>query len=759
MGKIELSKGSIIHTSNDIVSKLEIVLSGTITISNSSGSFSVSNGAILGILETPDSPYSYTYCAADDVLLFDYPYHQASDIDHVVLSNPKISANLATAAVKGVLSVQDFNAKLLREADGFYRFLSDSYSTYLHLCSQFSVPAQALASMEDLNILTIEDEISPTSIRYYTALRKLPSEIRKSLYESSTDLALCTILQSTQVMQQLLSSIDQTADYLTEISSSVISNNMGDFFDLYSNLVFHASQNPFADTTPIEASVSKLIIFLEGSAFINSALLKGRLSEYRTKLREIEDRILSESEDTTPPDQSACDAVNHSLQKILDYADYPDNDRSDFEISIRAYKDLKDKNSTDDNARNLRKHLSKHFYQIYELAFTKSIFEEKIPSVLKMFFQFGYMDEELTGSANALKLYHLIDEYSKAKGSVLTVYDWLLKISNGEEEPSKNEFDLNYSAYIREQRSLGSITKEQEQLLLSDRSQKLHFEIQNMFQAGNRMTFGRVSTFCPILSEHTILRPLDSMFVTLKKVQECLNGIRAIDYSCYYRETIYTDEKAGITKEYVQTEVLPYFILMPNVGVRGSLWQEIAGSKRDTPARMMLPIFCAEDLNQIVIRLSAEFRWELCKRIQGVHWNDVTDRSLTSEYCDYIQFYRKNHELSQEIKDKIKLNLQKAKNSYREMFVRDYLLWIQFEGSGSPRLNRYARTILFQYCPFSHSIREELAVNPLFHDLIERYNIKISQKKHTMGLLLQKLQNAGQNIPPRIKQQSDYLDY
>ena len=62
----------------------------------------------------------------------------------------------------------------------------------------------------------------------------------------------------------------------------------------------------------------------------------------------------------------------------------------------------------------------------------------------------------------------------------------------------------------------------------------------------------------------------------------------------------------------------------------------------------------------------------MCKRIQGSRWNDISDSSLTSEYFDYIQFYRKNHDLSADAKERIKNRLQKAKNSYKEMYDNDY---------------------------------------------------------------------------------------
>ena len=81
----------------------------------------------------------------------------------------------------------------------------------------------------------------------------------------------------------------------------------------------------------------------------------------------------------------------------------------------------------------------------------------------------------------------------------------------------------------------------------------------------------------------------------------------------------------------------------------------------------------------------------MCRKIQGVRWNDIRERSLTSDYYDYLQFYRKNRELSAETKDQIKGALTRAKNNFREVFVKDYQNWIKYEAKGGFRLNRYVR--------------------------------------------------------------------
>jgi len=105
-----------------------------------------------------------------------------------------------------------------------------------------------------------------------------------------------------------------------------------------------------------------------------------------------------------------------------------------------------------------------------------------------------------------------------------------------------------------------------------------------------------------------------------------------------------------VNQLFVQKEILPHVILMPNVGGRTALWQEIEGRRRNTPARILISIFHTDDLETSFLHVCGEYRWEICKTVQGGRWNDVTDPSLTSEYTDYLQFFKKNHYLSDEQK-------------------------------------------------------------------------------------------------------------
>ncbi len=450
--------------------------------------------------------------------------------------------------------------------------------------------------------------------------------------------------------------------------------------------------------------------------------------------------------------------LEQALSVILSFSECDEELARRFAEEVAAYKAMPDKDGTDDADRRFRLSLTSDFYKLYTKVFEMSINETNLPAPVKMFLNFGFVDAELAGIGNSAYLLSILDTFGgDAENGVYTFYEWLLAIYRGEKEPSRNEFDMDYPAYLRDQKKSGKINEQQEKQLADSLVDKVRFELENVFPVVNKITFGRISTFCPLLSSHNLLKPLHTSLVTPAQIMKALNAIRELDFSAFYRETTYTSEEYGIVREYIQVEILPDFILMPNAGIRGAMWQEIEGKRRLTPSRMMLSVIGLENLSQLLIRMTGEFRWEMCKRVQGARWNDVSEPSLTSQYTDYIQFYRKNRELSQDAKEKLRLSLQRAKNSVKEMFVRDYMLWISYEGNGSPRLNKVARPILFAYCPFASPIRQNLVQHPLYMEMVNRYKLMLTQKLHHLDMLKNKLEKNYGTIPDEILAQIEFL--
>ncbi len=92
----------------------------------------------------------------------------------------------------------------------------------------------------------------------------------------------------------------------------------------------------------------------------------------------------------------------------MEYPEYEKGKAEQFKNTLQKYKNLPDRLATTDDVRKLRKNITQEFYDIYELAFYRSLKGGRMPAAVKMFLNFGFMDEELAGVDNTHSLYDLI---------------------------------------------------------------------------------------------------------------------------------------------------------------------------------------------------------------------------------------------------------------------------------------------------------------------------------------------------------------
>mgnify|MGYP000956740238 CR=1 FL=1 len=315
---------------------------------------------------------------------------------------------------------------------------------------------------------------------------------------------------------------------------------------------------------------------------------------------------------------------------------------------------------------------------------------------------------------------------------------------------------LDYEDFLRDQKKTGRITEAQMKEQLEDRDAKLDYEITNMFRVNHRLVSGQASVFVPFLFTEGSSASLQRTFLSKDKINASLRKLRQIDYSVFYREMLFHKDDSPITKEYMMEEVAPDVILLPACGTKGIMWQELSGRRRNSKGRFLLPHFFEGDLELAMIQLCGRFRWELCRTMQGTSWNNIQIKSLTSEYSDYIQFYRKNRDLSEDKKEKLKMQIQKCRNNTREVFVTDYINWIRHEAKGGITLNKTVREIMATYCPFTKKIRETIVEQPLFRDAMARFMRETGKKNKEYALKFRVWEKDGIEVPAEIIQTRDF---
>jgi len=731
---------------------LAVILEGKVQIETPFGNFYLEKGDVIGLLDLTSATHSFTYRAIVETTLSYYNYIGPDSLSSLFKEESNLYSLCPRSMIRQSKNFLDLIQYIQYEAENLFLFLNSSYINYKLHSKANHISLKPLPELDKLISPEKEEHIHPWMIQYYNALEHLsPNE--QGMFEKDTDLATGLLLNFSKDSSECMRVGSLMKEYQVTLSSLLLNEFDLDFFDLFSDLYIRVSKE--IDPSPsFVASFHQLVNFLDTSPHINSAYWESRYKNFEQSLAAI-----SLSENKVGLNPSIDKKLSQSFEQILAFSGCKEETILAFKEALQKYRDLSDRSDISDESRFLYKELASYFYTVYTSAFQVSLTNEKLPIVVKMFFNFGYIDEILCGIENAEYLYSITEKIkSDPANGIYTFYDWLLAIYKGEKEPSRNEFDMDYSDYLHELFISGKIDKTMENKMKQDNAQKVMYELDNCFPTVNKITYGIISNFTPLLSEHNILRPLPDTLVTANDIKAALKKVTSVDYSAFSREVVFSDTDIGITRDFVQKEVLPDIILMPNTGNRGITWQEIEGKHRDTPARMMLPILSLNDVSSVILRLTGDFRWEMCKRIQGARWNDVSDQSLTSSYFDYIQFYKKNSSLSSEAKEKIKRTLQRKNNSFKEAFVEDYISYILYEKNGIPKLNKINRDIFFTYCPFPEEIRSKLALNPLYTKAISSHTLRTKRELHRYDLLTKKITSLGKEIPKEIKNQITYLN-
>lgn len=422
-----------------------------------------------------------------------------------------------------------------------------------------------------------------------------------------------------------------------------------------------------------------------------------------------------------------------SAEKILEYSEISEEKATCFMMNLVAFRNLKNRLSLDDSAREIRAAIANLFFEIYPAIFKKAYLQKDDSRLIKMFLMYGYMDEKLLDNSQTLALYRLAGAERQAGiSNIYYMNEWFAGIYNMKKDPSVNNFGHDYYDTFRELKKQGKYTDKDKTNYDSDRDGRLAFENSNMFRQNHRLCQGQISVYFPIL--HKDMAPYNPArsIVTPEKIHEKLSRILEVDFSAFHREIHYRDADKGIEKEIVMMQVIPDIILVPVYGTRAMMWQEITGRVRSTPGRFLVPVLTDENLDEMILKLVGNFRWELCRTMMGAAWNDVSQSSLTSEYSDYIQFYKKNHDLSDDAKEKVKALVSKSHNRLRDIFTSDYEIWINNESKGNPRLNKVARSIFMKHCTFSKDIRNQLEQQPIYTDMLTA--VKFQRKKQAREL-------------------------
>lgn len=739
-----ISRGTAIYSIGESVLSLALVLKGRVLVHSSGSKVIISAGNFIGVNDLYLGKYVSTYTALEEVMIFIFPVEGKEELDQILSTNNDYHGIMVTSLNKLIFEMDQYYQGLMKLGIRLRGFTTELYQKYLEITKSLSYKANPTDRFDTIGLRETNLEFQRDRINYYREFSKIPLEPIKEFYSYGNVITLYQIEDQSDLVNDQIDALAYLIEDINGMIQSLYDDSDTCLFNLVAALGLEMRNNT-GSSSRIISMLENIISELRKSEKLFDVLLNMRVNIDWDRMNEVlahiqsgeastsgisNETYLKYSEEDTA---NALEDLNNSFRKILNFAEVEAEEAEDMLKTLEIYVHSKDKTCLDNSFRALRKKITDHYYDLYRKIFIKNHHNPSKSKIIDMFLNYGFTDERLLTKEQLIYLYYLptsqglqsrnkeIDSSEANSCKVYTIKEWLTMIYEGKKEPSKNEFDQDYPDYIRGLYNQGKLTEKEEKESQHNTEQKLKYEIKNMFRYNNRTTNGQITSFVPILHKDMIGFDLEKTFLTSEKLNNVIKEIMTIDYSVFDRQTVYSNAEAKIVKEYIIKRVYPDIILMPTVGTNGIMWQEITGRKRDSAGRFLMPAFMESDLTTTMVRLFGRFRWELCRTVEGVSWNDIKNKSLTSEYTDYLQFYRKNKELSEEKRQKIKLQIQKGRNSSREIFVMDYENWVSNESRAAIKLNKPVREIMATYCPFSKQIREKLMLQPLFEEAMARY--------------------------------------
>ncbi len=759
----KVGKNELIYNEGDLVKEVCVIITGTVKASGKFGECTLNAGNVIGGLDMAAGKYLYNYVAEEETMICYFTLENIDDVMKAFMANKTYPGLLVSSLAKQIIYFTNEFDKIRNLSNAIYKIINEEYSEYKKLCEGYRRNPAKITRIESLQEIN-EDEIQlSTDLEYYINIDSIPLDIKKAFYASNEYVTLTEIKKMHECVLEMCDAYDMYADYIDKVKDCLFAKDDDNLFMRLAEMAFEIN-NSSGDIALILTRIKSISSFVMQNKNIEQSALTILMSHFKAKIKGGDE--ISNTDDaedisrqyTVEQIKGAIMLTKNATDTILEYAEIDKEKGDKFKQLLTVYNSLPDKFATTDDVSKIRKAITKQFYEIYEKVFIKAEETKVAEPVIDLFLNYGFVDEKFITENQLVQLFYSKIDCDTKGFQIYTMKEWLHAIYTGQHETSKNEFDTDYVGVLREKKKIQRVSEAEEKAYLSDYKARVSFEIQNMFTSVNRATSGKILTFCPVLHKDNINGEMDKNIMTKARIVDAYERLLDIDYSLFHREVLYHDEANGIVKEFIQKQVYPITILMPNAGSLGSMWQETSGARKDTPARFAFPSLCKEDAFDLLLKVAARYRWEICRNIQGIYWSDVTEKSLTSEFYDYLQFYRKNRDLSAQMKEKIKTALTKARNNYREVFVQDYITWIVYETQGAIRLNKIVRTIMLTYCPINAERRAALAKSPAFSDLIEKYEIKRLAKIKRIENAHTAIRKSGGNITDILEENLEFYN-
>ena len=757
--------GVYLARENEPMEYVFMVLKGQILLENGGCSVTCGSGCFIGLNDYLAGRYTSSIFVKEDSSVFAFP-SKAEKTPEQLFNTKKEYAGIAVwTLARTIYDYDRLEHELEVKAEELSAAVKRFYEEYVKQSKNAGFP-EDLKLADKLENFKQSRFTDADLLTYYMELMKTGVESCKAFFGESALMATRHVKEEAALMKEMQDRCKKAAQFLEE-AVYVLINGTNENLYMKTVELIRRLNHLNKDRTEAEGLLGKVKDAIFDSVIFFEQNMHYELPVDMDYMENAYFRALEGEEDDAAPAPAQLDAAAVSILRkslaagakvLTDFAEWNAERSKEFIESIEKFVAVKNRMSSDETLRALKRDIARQFYELYMDVFLKQVGKKDIPQVADLFLNYGFVDERLLNDEQLMDLCSLKPDKPSAPCQVYTFREWLTLVYEMRRVPSRSELDMDFEESLRDRKKRGEITEMQMTSIAKDPLEWVSYEVHNMFASNERLLNGQVTTFVPVLHEEGLAGIPSRLKVSKDRVNTMISLITVNDPTVFHREIIHNDAAAKVEREPIMKRVYPEFILFPVNGSNILMWQETSSRKRDSAGRILIPVFFEGPAEDALMRALGRFRWELCKTVMGLSWNNIQIKSLTSEYYDYITYYRKNHDLSEERKEKIKTQLTKARNNMREVFVQDYESWLKYESNGAMRMNKVAREIFATYIPFPKATRTGLEAQPVFADAFGRFERNLKKKIYDTDLHYKNLAKNGVTITPELEETKEFYN-
>ena len=610
-----------------------------------------------------------------------------------------------------------------------------------------------------------EISIERDDLSYFRMFVSLDAAIHTAICQKNPAFYLLTCQKISRMIIALYSDINVSYEKCYSNCSAILEGQ----FSWLEKVVFETelfSQNmttiPHGDIYAIAEYTAQVVATIEEKyrttwgqrVGVDITAPKGKLEAFLKQAPEVEEAATDQAAASGSDSAQYLEELKGSAKKIFQWASIDNEKFVEFQKLMTTLKGLKNPLDHEGEARKTRRALNNIFWEVYETAIMKYVKStEDLPLYMKLFFNNAFLDETMLEENQILHICQNIDQ-KESRYPIYTPLQWLTKIYAKEVPTSVNELGLTFFEILKQDNRNEKWKRESDLPKEVDTGEaRLKFEIKNFFQSTVKLTSGSIMSHLAILTKYQITQSIERSIASVDTITKQIDNVLSVDFSAFHREVLYDADKAsGIKREFIQAQIVPRIILVPSTGPVFQFWQDREGKDRSSPGRLVCPTLAMADLSSMLLSAVGALRWETTKTVLGTDWNNISKSSLTADYTDYVQFYKKNRDLSPEIKEKLGAEFKRFRDD-RARFVHDYTTWIRFESDGTQRFNKVCRKIFAKHIPFAKEMREKLLKLPSYTDIIQKSINVRKRKAHELEPRYKKYrQNNGGVLPVELEE-------